>query len=136
MSEHLLIDTHVWLWMASDPGKIRVQAWQRIKAAKGPVAVSAVSLYEVANLSRRGRVDLQMPIQQWFDLAFADDNLNLRPVTSEIAIEAAMLPDGFHGDPIDRIIAATARVHNLVLCTHDDKLLHFGQQGVYKFLEV
>jgi len=122
--------------MASEPGKIRVQAWQRIRAAKGPVAVSAVSLYEVANLSRRGRVDLQMPMQQWFDLAFADSSLSLLPVTPAIAIEAAMLPDGFHGDPIDRIIAATARVHNLVLCTHDDKLLRFGQQGVYKFLEV
>jgi len=122
--------------MASDPGKIRLQAWQRIRAAKGPVAVSAVSLYEVANLSRRGRIDLEMPMQQWFDLAFADDNLNLRPVTSEIAIDAAMLPDGFHGDPVDRLIAATARVHDLVLCTHDEKLLRFGQQGVCKFLEV
>jgi PIN domain nuclease of toxin-antitoxin system len=75
-------------------------------------------------------------MQQWFDLAFADGNLKLLPVTPQIAIEAALLPDGFHGDPIDRIIAATARVHNLVLCTHDEKLLRFGQQGVYKFLEV
>ncbi len=121
--------------MASDPGKIRVQAWQRIKAAKGPGAVSAVSLYEVANLSRRGGIDLQMPMQQWIELAFADDNLNLRPVTSEIAIDAAMLP-GFHGDPVDRLIAATARVHELVLCTHDEKLVRFGQQGIYKVLEV
>jgi PIN domain nuclease of toxin-antitoxin system len=122
--------------MASDPGKIKPQAWDRIRAAKSPVRVSAISLYEVANLSRRRRIDLQMPMQKWFDLAFADDNLNLIPVTSEIAISAALLPDGFHGDPVDRLIAATARVHNLVLCTHDDKLLRFGQQGIYKFLEV
>jgi PIN domain nuclease of toxin-antitoxin system len=77
-----------------------------------------------------------MPMQAWFDLAFADASLNLLPVTPEIAIDAATLPDGFHGDPIDRILAATARVHNLVLCTHDEKLIRFGQQGVYKFLEV
>jgi len=98
--------------------------------------MSAISLYEVANLSRRGRVDLRMPMQGWFDLAFADAGLSLLPVTPQIAIDAAMLPDGFHGDPIDRILAATARVHNLVLCTHDEKLVRFGQQGVYKFLEV
>ncbi len=98
--------------------------------------MSAVSIYEAAILSRRGRVNLNIPTQAWFDLAFADASLNLLPVTPEIAIDAAMPADGFHGDPIDRILAATARVHNLVLCTHDEKLVRFGQQGVYKFLEV
>jgi len=107
-----------------------------LKTEKNPLGVSAVSVYEAAILSRRGRIDLEIPMQQWFDLAFADSSLSILPVTPAIAIEAAMLPDGFHGDPIDRIIAATARVHNLVLCTRDDKLLRFGQQGVYKFLEV
>jgi PIN domain nuclease of toxin-antitoxin system len=57
-------------------------------------------------------------------------------VTSEIASNSALLPDGFRGDPMDRMFAATARVHNLELSTHDDKLLRSGQQGVYKFLEV
>lgn len=58
------------------------------------------------------------------------------PVASQIAIDAALLPDGLRGDRVYRLIAATARVHGLVLCTYDDKLLRFGQRGIYKSLEV
>ncbi len=119
-----------------DTSRTRPSSRGRLKTEKNPLGVSAVSIYEAATLSRRSRIDLDIPMQQWFDLAFADASLNLLPVTPEIAINAALLPEGFHGDPIDRIIAATARVHNLVLCTHDEKLLRFGQQGIYKSLEV
>jgi PIN domain nuclease of toxin-antitoxin system len=119
-----------------DPDRLKVRARERLKREKEPLNVSAVSLYEVALLYRRGRIDLNIPMQSWFDLAFADASLRHLPVTPQIAVEAALLPVGFHGDPMDRIIAATARVYGLVLCTHDDKLLRFGQQGVYKFLEV
>jgi PIN domain nuclease of toxin-antitoxin system len=136
LSDRFLLDTHTWIWIALDSSRIRVSARERLKAEKSPLGVSAVSIYEAAILSRRGRVNLNIPTQAWFDLAFADASLNLLPVTPEIAIDAAMPADGFHGDPIDRILAATARVHNLVLCTHDEKLVRFGQQGVYKFLEV
>ncbi len=136
MSDRFLLDTHTLVWISLDPDRVKARAKERLKREKEPLSVSAVSLYEVAVLSRRGRIDLDIPIQSWFDLAFADASLRLLPVTPQIAINAALLPDGFHGDPIDRIIAATARVHNLVLCTHDEKLVRFGQQGVYKFLEV
>jgi PIN domain nuclease of toxin-antitoxin system len=136
LSDRFLLDTHTWIWIALDSNRIRSSARERLKAEKSPLGVSAASIYEAAVLSRRGRIDLKMPMQAWCDLAFADASLNLLPVTPQIAIDAAMLPDGFHGDSIDRILAATARVHNLVLCTHDEKLVRFGQQGVYKFLEV
>ena len=113
-----------------------MRARERLKREKEPLPISAVSLYEVATLSRRGRIDLDIPMQSWFDLAFSDASLRLLPVTPQIAVEAALLPEEFHGDPIDRLIAATARVHNMVLCTHDQELVRFGQQDVYKFLEV
>jgi PIN domain nuclease of toxin-antitoxin system len=43
-------------------------------------------------------------------------------LTAEIAVCAAGLPDPFHGDPIDRMIAATAIVGDCVLITHDDRI--------------
>jgi PIN domain nuclease of toxin-antitoxin system len=42
-----------------------------------------------------------------------------------------MLPDPFHGDPMDRIIAATAIVEDCVLLTIDEKI---RQSGVCKTL--
>jgi PIN domain nuclease of toxin-antitoxin system len=47
---------------------------------------------------------------------------DLRPITEMIAVEAAMLPDPFHGDPIDRLIAGTARVEGRTLVTADGKI--------------
>jgi len=98
--------------------------------------VAAISLYEVANRVLRKRINLSMPTQSWFDLSFFQPGLKLLPLTPEIATETSFLPGDFHGDPGDRLLAATARVHGMVLCTHDDQLVRFGQQGVYKFLEV
>lgn len=45
------------------------------------------------------------------------------PFTPEIALRAYEWPADFHGDPADRLIAATASVHHLTLVTSDEKLL-------------
>jgi len=44
-------------------------------------------------------------------------------ITPEVAVGASELPHDFPRDPADRIIAATARVHNLPLVTKDQGLL-------------
>ncbi len=36
-----------------------------------------------------------------------------------------LLPDTFHTDPADRIIAATARIHDLTVLTADRKILDY-----------
>ena len=40
----------------------------------------------------------------------------------EVAIESEHFPDSFPVDPADRLIAATARVHDLTLLTADAEL--------------
>jgi len=37
-------------------------------------------------------------------------------------------PDSFHGDPADRIIVATARLHNLAIMTRDKKIIAYGKK--------
>lgn len=98
--------------------------------------VSAISLLEVANMDRRKRVLLPIPLQAWLGRAFYTGAIHLLPITPEIASETAALPEAFHGDPADRIIAATARVEDLTLCTHDKLLLMFGKQGLFKTLAI
>lgn len=136
MSDRFLLDTHTWIWIALESSRIRPSARKRLKAERSPLGVFAVSIYETAVLARRGRIDLNIPMQELFDLAFADASLRLFPVSPEISVRCGDAAQRFHCDPIDRMLAATARVHDMVLCAHDDKLLRFGQQGVYKFLEV
>ena len=59
------------------------------------------------------REDFLIPLglSEWVSKALFD-GLKLLPLTPEIACDAYRIPD-FHGDPADRIIAATARAHHL-----------------------
>ena len=84
------------------------------------IAYSPVSLYEIANAARRKRLHLDTTIQEF--IAAIQAKLELIPLTTAIAVCAAEIPAPFHGDPMDRIIAATAIVGNLTLITHDDRI--------------
>jgi PIN domain nuclease of toxin-antitoxin system len=53
----------------------------------------------------------------------------------ELLIESTLLPDFSHGDPADRIIAATAREYGFTVMTRDRALLDYGKQGHLSVLE-
>jgi PIN domain nuclease of toxin-antitoxin system len=44
------------------------------------------------------------------------------PVDAAIALAAGRLPDGFPGDPTDRLIYATAIVRRVALVTRDERI--------------
>ena len=68
-------------------------------------------------LNRHNRIELPCPRQEWFDKALAGSDRQLIPVTPEIASQAVDLQE-HHSDPQDRIIIATALIHNaLLLCS-------------------
>jgi PIN domain nuclease of toxin-antitoxin system len=93
-------------------------------------------MLEIANIVRKGRVSLDMSLANWFDSTLRKPGVRLLDTTPAIAIETMNLPSTFHGDPGDRLIAATARVENLNLLTHDRDLLRFGKQGLMRVLKV
>lgn len=64
---------------------------------------------EIATAVRRGRLTLSMPFGQWLADLRALPELQFEPVTAEIAALAGSFDGAMHGDPADRIIAATAR---------------------------
>jgi PIN domain nuclease of toxin-antitoxin system len=47
-------------------------------------------------------------------------------------IAADSLPPGFHGDPADRLIVATARTHGLALATHDSGIRKSRAAALWK----
>jgi PIN domain nuclease of toxin-antitoxin system len=80
--------------------------------------ISAITLYEVVYAIRRGRIQPSVPHQVFLNRIRS--RFKVFPVSDTIALCAAELPKPFHGDPIDRIIAATAIVRDCTLITHDD----------------
>ncbi|MBK8101412.1 MAG: type II toxin-antitoxin system VapC family toxin [Planctomycetes bacterium] len=115
----ILLDTHAWLWWNASPERLSSRAKKAIEAAPA-VAVAAISMWEVAMLSSRGRVVLDRPAREWLQVALAQDRVTLLPLTPEIACLATEL--AIHGDPADRIILATARIHRARLVTKDEAL--------------
>jgi PIN domain nuclease of toxin-antitoxin system len=106
---HILIvlDTATWIWRASDPRHLTSRARRAIDQA-GRTLVSAISVWEVAMLVAKRRIQLDRPVEQWVDIALALPGLQLVPLEPAIAVRSTKLPGELHPDPADRIIIATA----------------------------
>jgi PIN domain nuclease of toxin-antitoxin system len=85
------------------------------------LGISAISLWEIAMLSAKGRIALPLPVLPWLQEALSPEDMRLLPITPEIAALSGTL--AMHGDPADRLIAATALAHKCPLVTVDGNLL-------------
>lgn len=130
MSESILLDTHVWIWLVNGDKSLAPRSFSLIEkaAAQGQVFLSSISPWEVAMLAAKQRITLGNPCLDWIRNALAITGIQLLPLMPEIAVESAHLPGDFHGDPADRIIVATARIENCLLMTKDKNILNYGKQ--------
>ena len=119
----ILLDTHVLVWLDEASSQLGSEAIVQIDAAfqAGEIAVSAISFWEISMLVGKGRIRMDMDLSVWRNDLLEQGVIEL-PVTGEIGIRAANL-ESLHGDPADRLIAATAVQHSLVLLTADKNLL-------------
>lgn len=128
----LVLDTHVWVWLMEGlQNELSTATIERIEAAGGraELAVSAISVWEVAMLEARGRIALSCSIDEWVSAALTAPGLRLVELSPIIALESTRLPGAVHGDPADRIIMATARVLAGTVVTCDEKILRYATTG-------
>ena len=122
----ILLDTHIWVWWVHEPDNLTQRQIYEIKKNEGNiVGISAISCWEIAKLVEYNRLELPLPLHEWFENALNYPGIQLFPLTPEIAIESSRLPGEFHRDPADQIIAATARFHGCPLVTSDRKILDY-----------
>jgi PIN domain nuclease of toxin-antitoxin system len=124
----ILLDTHVLLWLADEPRKLSRRAADAVAAAvgQGGLAISAITLWEVAGLIAGGKVDIGQPLEDFLEELTA--RTAIVPITTKIAALAYQLPENFPGDPADRLIGATAWAGGIPLVTKDRHL-----QGCARF---
>lgn len=136
MPEGVLLDTHVWLWLAGGE-RIAPAARRRIEqaASEDGLALSPITLWEVGMLSAKGRIAVQPDCMTWVTTALAKTGVRLLPMSAQIAVGSCFLPDGFHGDPADRIIVASAMASSATLITRDAKILAYARRGHFKVLK-
>lgn len=109
-----LLDTHAALWLALGSRKLGAKARRKLQTAvSSELALSDISLYELASLDARGRIKLHDGFLR--GLAAHVTLLAIEPDIATVAARLA-LP---RGDPFDRMIVATALHHELTLVTAD-----------------
>ncbi len=130
----MLLDTHVWIWMVTGNKQLSKSGRDSIvsKSAEHDLYLSPISLWEISLKASRNQLELEMPLRTWMRHAIAQTGIRLAEITPDIACACAELPAEFHGDPADRLIAATARSEGMTLMTHDRALLALAKQGHFK----
>ena len=124
MHPSFLLDTHVVVRWLVDNGKLSREQFRALQTAvrrTEPLALSAVSLLEIAILNGQGKLKLKASLNEFFSEMQAAPFFPVLPVTYEIAAEAGSL----HSlrDPADRASVATARMHRLRLMTSDRRII-------------
>lgn len=122
----MILDTHVWVWHVQGDARLSKAVAELIRLNENSgLGVSAFSLWEVAKIVEKGKLNLYVGIDEWFAIALDYPGIQILPITPQIAAESTRLPGNFHKDPADQIIVATARIFDVPLVTVDSEILNY-----------
>lgn len=122
----LLLDTCAVLWLAEG---VELAAEARRAIAGGKLNISPISVWEIANLVRKKRIVLTMPVVRWVRQALDKMGAAVSELTMEVLAGSCELPGSPPNDPADRIIIATAREASMILITRDKGILAYSRGG-------
>jgi PIN domain nuclease of toxin-antitoxin system len=124
----IVLDTHAWIWFASNPEILSRKAKKAVDLAvkKKSVLVSSISVWEVALLVKKKRLELSMDVADWIAKSENLPFIQFIPVSNSIAVKSMNLPPPLHPDPADRIIIATALSAGAPIVTKDKNISDYA----------
>ncbi|MCY4046138.1 MAG: type II toxin-antitoxin system VapC family toxin [Cellvibrionales bacterium] len=119
------MDTCAIVWDAIKPSELTAKANQAIDAADehNALIISDISIWEIAMLIQKGRLQIDVSAATLINTYLQTRNMSVIAISPEIADQSVKLDESINKDPADRIIAATAIIHNARLVTADENLL-------------
>lgn len=122
----VLVDTSAVVMWSMDRASLRPEVDALLMADSTALVLSAIVPWEVAIKWRTGRLQLTVHPREWTARLARELGVEHLPITSEIVIDVADLPD-HHRDPFDRLLIAQARAQRMPIVTADRV---FGQYDV------
>lgn len=124
----VVLDTNAFIFDALNPARLSRKARSLIERAhtQSNLCCSDISLWEIAMLIAKGRLDPGTGALEFMNLALAARSIAVLPITPEIAELSTKLPEPVNSDPADRLIAATAIHHRATLISTDVNLRKAG----------
>jgi PIN domain nuclease of toxin-antitoxin system len=119
----ILLDTHVVLWLTSDPARLSAKAKATIEETRkneDGLAICDITLLELAMLASKGRINLTISLESL--LRELEHRFTVLPISSRACARTMELPAAYPKDPADRVIGATALVEGLILLTADREI--------------
>jgi PIN domain nuclease of toxin-antitoxin system len=127
---NLLLDTCAMLFLADETPMKDETLWEISEAAHdGRLHLSPISAWEIGVGVSKGRLNLPLAPLDFIERFIERMQVKLSPLTPAILVSSSNLPGNIHGDPMDRILIATARALDLVLVTSDRPILTYARAG-------
>ena len=122
----ILLDTHVLIWMSSDPARLSSKARQRLMEARrdSGLAIASITLWELAWLAENRRILYSGSVESFVRETIS--RVAVKSMSPEIVAVAAHMPENYPRDPSDRLIGSTAIVEGMPLVTADERIRNSG----------
>jgi PIN domain nuclease of toxin-antitoxin system len=130
VTDAVLLDTHIVLWLDSGNQRLRPSTRALIDAQwrdGGTIFISAVTAWEIALLVDTGRIELDSPVEAWIERFLDRPGIEVVPLGHRAACRSYRLPHLPHRDPADRLLIATAIELGCRRVTYDQRILGFAE---------
>jgi PIN domain nuclease of toxin-antitoxin system len=119
---HLLLDTHIFLWLTMDDRRLNPSV-RRLITSASQIFISSASIWEIAVKARLNKIgaDPEDMVQEMKTCGFLE-----LPVMARHAVAVARLPL-VHRDPFDRLLIAQAIVEPMRFVTADAQLKAYSE---------
>ena len=114
----LLLDTHVFIWWDSDPGRLSKNSLSFLQDASNTLLLSLVSVWEIQIKSSLGKLFLSQPLRDLIEYHRQNNGIQVLPIELAHIYALDALPP-HHRDPFDRLLIAQTAAESISVVTMD-----------------
>ena len=122
-----LIDTHILLWLLSEPEKLSPKVKKILQEEE--LYISMASLWEIATKQSNGKLELPFTPLDLYAICL-DRDIKVKQILPLHFNQLLKLPK-IHNDPFDRLIISQAQADDLMIITCDAQIHKYDVKTVW-----